>query len=237
MENKLFRQKSIDRISSPEELHDYMRVTSPRLWMILGAVAVLLIGFIVYAATTRMESTETIELRSENGYIAGLIPQSRKDLIAVDMPVRIDGRTGKINVKQDSLQYRINANPDSGEPLEPGYYYFTIGDSEDSKAVLAEYGINGFIISDMDPYALAYVLQKLDSGETRARIWEAYYSEEENDIMMKGGRPATVSGYETNVTTYTTVKLDDPEPPLQDGTYDVEVVTESTTPISFLWNK
>ena len=51
MGNQLFRQKSLDRISSPEELHDYMRVTSPRLWMILGAILVLLAGFIAYAST------------------------------------------------------------------------------------------------------------------------------------------------------------------------------------------
>ena len=33
MENKLFRQKSIDRVSSPEQLQDYMRVTNPGVWM------------------------------------------------------------------------------------------------------------------------------------------------------------------------------------------------------------
>ena len=62
MENGLFRQKSIERISSPEELHDYMRVTSPRLWMILAAVVVLLAGFIVYASTTTMENTRNIKV-------------------------------------------------------------------------------------------------------------------------------------------------------------------------------
>ena len=41
MEN-LFRKKSLDRISSPEELHDYLRVTSPSLWMVLAAIMVLL---------------------------------------------------------------------------------------------------------------------------------------------------------------------------------------------------
>ncbi len=49
MENGLFRKKSLERISSPEQLHDYMHVTSPRLWMLLIAVAVLLIGFLAYA--------------------------------------------------------------------------------------------------------------------------------------------------------------------------------------------
>ena len=33
MENKLFRQKSIDRVLSPEQLQDYMRVTNPGVWM------------------------------------------------------------------------------------------------------------------------------------------------------------------------------------------------------------
>ena len=60
MENGLFRKKSMERISSPEELHDYMRVTSPRLWMILGAIVALLVGFIVYASTATMENTMPI---------------------------------------------------------------------------------------------------------------------------------------------------------------------------------
>ena len=31
MENGLFRKKNMERIASPEELHDYMRVNSPWL--------------------------------------------------------------------------------------------------------------------------------------------------------------------------------------------------------------
>ena len=62
MENGLFRKKSIERISSPEALHDYMRVTSPRLWMILAAVVLLLGGFIVYASTARMENTMPVKV-------------------------------------------------------------------------------------------------------------------------------------------------------------------------------
>ena len=54
MESGLFRQKSVERISSPEDLHEYMRVTSPRLWMILIAILVLLAGFILFASTATM---------------------------------------------------------------------------------------------------------------------------------------------------------------------------------------
>ena len=62
MQNQLFRQKSLERIQSPEEMHDYMRVTSPRLWMILAAIVILLAGFIAYASTTTMESTVPIKV-------------------------------------------------------------------------------------------------------------------------------------------------------------------------------
>ena len=34
----LFRQKSLDRISSPEQLGDYLRVANPSIWALLAAV-------------------------------------------------------------------------------------------------------------------------------------------------------------------------------------------------------
>ena len=113
MENNLFRQKSIDRISSPEELHDYMRVTSPRLWMILGAIAVLLAGFIVYASTTRMENTMKIRLqvayfndsadpveKEEEASIKQVffeVPFSQMDLVKHGMEVRVGNDRGTVS--------------------------------------------------------------------------------------------------------------------------------------------
>ena len=112
MSNTLFRQKSIDRISSPEELHDYMRVTSPRLWMILAAIVVLLTGFIVYASTANMENTVNIRVMIENyesepdetntdgeryTLVSGTLPLSMKDVLRTGMVVRIGQETGTIS--------------------------------------------------------------------------------------------------------------------------------------------
>lgn len=42
-----FRQESLDRAKSPEQLDDYIRVSNPGVWMVLGAVLLLLLaGFI-----------------------------------------------------------------------------------------------------------------------------------------------------------------------------------------------
>lgn len=51
MDKKLFREKNVKRVSSPEELNDYMRVTSPSVWVILISVIILLAGFTVWGIT------------------------------------------------------------------------------------------------------------------------------------------------------------------------------------------
>ena len=48
MENSLFRKKSIDKISSPEKLDDYIRVTTPSVWITLIAILLLLVGALLW---------------------------------------------------------------------------------------------------------------------------------------------------------------------------------------------
>ena len=109
MENSLFRKESLDRLSSPEDLHDYMRVTSPRLWMLLSAILALLIGFVVFASTTVMESTMdvTFDVLKETGSPAVVtltLPLDMKSVVHADMPVRFAGQTGKITIIFESAE-------------------------------------------------------------------------------------------------------------------------------------
>ena len=56
MKQTLFRKKSVDRIASPEQLNDYLHVTSPAVWVVLCAVIALLIGLLVWSSVTAVES-------------------------------------------------------------------------------------------------------------------------------------------------------------------------------------
>ena len=49
MNNSIFRQKSIDKITSPEKLDDYIKVTKPSVWITLIAIVLLLAGTIVWS--------------------------------------------------------------------------------------------------------------------------------------------------------------------------------------------
>lgn len=89
MADQLFRKKSIDRVSSPEQLHDYMRVTSPKLWMILVTILVLLAGFIIFAASTKVENTLQIKASVEDGAILSELSTDQGERVRVGMTVRI----------------------------------------------------------------------------------------------------------------------------------------------------
>ena len=104
MNNKVFREKSMEKISSTEELRDYMHVTSPRMWIVLSAVLLLIVGFIVFAATVSMENAITVSAEVSVTELDGgqyndiiiTIPQSAEDIVKKEMPVKIAKETGSI---------------------------------------------------------------------------------------------------------------------------------------------
>ena len=97
MEKSLFRKESLEHISSPEQMRDYMRVTSPRLWMLLAAIAALLAGFLVYASTTKMETTVTMPVTvDEDGMIMAELTETQAEQIKIGMNVRIGGKNARV---------------------------------------------------------------------------------------------------------------------------------------------
>ena len=46
---RVYRQESLDRISSPEKLNDYIKVSSPSVWLIMAAIIILLLGVIAWS--------------------------------------------------------------------------------------------------------------------------------------------------------------------------------------------
>lgn len=57
----IYRKKSLEKIYSPEQLDDYIRVTTPSVWIVLLALAVLLVGILAWSIFG------TIELHDEAG--------------------------------------------------------------------------------------------------------------------------------------------------------------------------
>lgn len=91
MDKKLFREKSIDRINSPEAMKDYMQVASPSTWMMLIAVVILLAGAMVWSILGRVEAKVPAVIAVENGQGTCYVVESDNYKINVGMQVDIEG--------------------------------------------------------------------------------------------------------------------------------------------------
>ena len=47
MNEQLFRKKSVQKVSSPEQLNEYIRVASPSVWLVFAAIVILLAGVVI----------------------------------------------------------------------------------------------------------------------------------------------------------------------------------------------
>ena len=55
-EKSIFRKKTMERISSPEQLTDYLHVTNPTVWAVMAAIILLLVGLLVWGSLATVDS-------------------------------------------------------------------------------------------------------------------------------------------------------------------------------------
>ena len=85
----IFRKKSLESISSPEQLTDYLKVTNVGVWVIFAAVIILLGGLIAWSAVGKLETTANGVAVVENGTAQILITDTANVEIEAGMAVRI----------------------------------------------------------------------------------------------------------------------------------------------------
>lgn len=96
MDNQLFRKQSLDRISSPERLQDYMRVTSPAIWMVLGAVIALLAGILICSTVGKVETTYPVKAGVQDGTATVLLDPETEITVERGMIIRIAGEEAAV---------------------------------------------------------------------------------------------------------------------------------------------
>ncbi len=91
-ENKqtVFRKKTLERISSPEQLTDYLCVTNPGIWVILAAVILLLAGLFAWSMVGTIETTADVKVivtdHTAQVYAIGVVT------LEEGMPLRVSGK-------------------------------------------------------------------------------------------------------------------------------------------------
>ena len=93
MNDKIFRKKSVSRMSSPEQLTDYIKVTNPGVWMVLAAIVILLAGVCVWGIFGKLETKITVAAESRGGQTVLYIKESDLPSVRENMSVSVGDQT------------------------------------------------------------------------------------------------------------------------------------------------
>lgn len=96
MNTNLFRKSSIDRVNSPEQLNDYIRVANPSVWILLAAIVVLLVGVVIWGIFGSVETKVNTTLIVQNGTVSAYVSSDNISSLKEGMTVRVDDKEGVI---------------------------------------------------------------------------------------------------------------------------------------------
>lgn len=91
MSSTIFREKSLEKISSPEQMNDYIRVSSPSVWMVLTAVIVLLAGVCVWGMFGHLDTAVQTGGVCTNGRLTVFVGEEDHNKIGENAVISVDG--------------------------------------------------------------------------------------------------------------------------------------------------
>ena len=95
-----------ERITSPEQLNSYIRVTNPGVWTVLAAILVLLCAAFFWMFTGTMEDSVALQVFSGGGRITGFVPADVSGEISSGMRVRLGRAEGTVSeVSSQPMSY------------------------------------------------------------------------------------------------------------------------------------
>ena len=138
MSEEIFRQKSLDKVKSPENLDDYIRVSNPGVWLLLISVILLLAGACVWGVFGHIDSTVEANVRAENGAVVCYVEDDSISAMQTGMIVRFDDFEATITaIRQEGGDYSCTLQSD--QTIPDGFY--------EGKVVVESYRPLSFVLN------------------------------------------------------------------------------------------
>ena len=152
---KLFREKSLEAIESPESLNDYLRVTSPGVWLVMASVIVLLTGGILWGVFGHIRTTAQFAVAVTGGKSVCYVPVEAADKVLARGVIRVEGVDYPMNTDADHSIYLITEDISPRVLLSGG---LRIGDMVITVPVITDledgYYTGEVITEDLQPISL-----------------------------------------------------------------------------------
>ena len=105
MADNIFREKSLKRISSPEDLDRYIRIPGPSIWLILAAMIILLVSGCLWGIWGRLETVVTVAGMVSGGEMTVSLPSADSARVEPGMEVvmgdEVVGVVGSVSDNND----------------------------------------------------------------------------------------------------------------------------------------
>ena len=147
MNDSLFRKKNLERISSPEQLNDYIKVSNPSVWLIIGAMFIIAIAFSIWAfsgnITSEVSGTGVFQGSSQDSIdsVVCYVDVNYAQKISEGMPVRIYDKNKPMSAYVNGKVIKISQVPVKQEAILHSYSSEYVADS----ILEADYGVGVLI--------------------------------------------------------------------------------------------
>lgn len=121
MEETLFRQKSLDKVKSPDNLSEYIKVVNPSIWLLIASILVLLLGLCCWGIFGSIQTVVHAQAQSTGGEVVCLLSQEDGSRVKPGMPVSVEGAQGvvwEVRSQADGSACYLTLE----DPLPDGFY-------------------------------------------------------------------------------------------------------------------
>lgn len=106
MNEQIFRKKSLERIESPENLNDYIKVTRPSVWLLLVAIIIFFLGGVVWATFGHIDTSIPADATISNGILSMTITDKQ------NLPDGYNGEDARLVISGKSYNIPLHINQD-----------------------------------------------------------------------------------------------------------------------------
>ncbi len=93
---EVFRKKALERRATPEHLDDYINVSNPSVWLILGAIIAFLAGVLAWGIFGSINDVQSCVVHVSDGHAVAYVERSRASALTIGDEVNIGGVQGRV---------------------------------------------------------------------------------------------------------------------------------------------
>ena len=117
MKQDLFRKESMDQLSRPDQLSDYIRVSTPAVWVLLAAIILLLAGTCVWGIFGRLDTTVQGAARSDGTALTAYFTEEDAAKLSEGMTVAVPFLLGVALAEQQPVREPVPRSRGLGKAL------------------------------------------------------------------------------------------------------------------------